>query len=715
VVVKAAFGIILISSSILLFAFNIQSVTSEPTTWIVDDDGPADFRTIQEAINAASPGDTIQVTDGRYYEHVVVNKTVSLIGEDKNTTIIDGRSVGTVVSIVTSNVVIRNFTILNSAKDSGFFGVAIYYENNATIENNNIRNNNIGIMVRSSRDTRVDGNEVSDGYGGIIINYSENITVKGNHVSNNSWGVSFYASRNCNFENNAMHDNVYNLGINGENITHFTNSISSSNTVNGNLVYYLTNKRNLDINPSTYPNLGYLALINSSDAVIHDLNVTQNFSGVLLANATHTKVSNVYSARNYVGIIVYLSSNITVETSNILNNTESGIAVSYSENSKIASNTIANQTLQELSNGIELYYSKKITIKANSIFNNKYGMFLGISNENSIYWNNLVDNTYQVGDLYGPSYNNVWDYGYPSGGNYWSDYKGQDLDRDGIGDTVYVIDGNNQDHYPLMNPWILDTTPPVSEISICGISGDDFWFTSSVNVTLSAEDVSGISKIEYSFDNASWVAYATPLTITNEGSTIIYYKSTDKARPPNVERIKSENIRIDTLAPLASITSPLNASEMRSSTVIVVWLGADSTSNISHYKVRLDGGLWINVGTNTTCTFTELGEGTHTIEVEARDNAGLSRRTLVTFVVNTSLLLGPGYIEEVAIVVAIIIALLGFAVYLIKIRRRRQGNQSTPFSPNLRSAMGISFHRMRTFLNNRIWLAFFPQDMRCIG
>lgn len=47
----------------------------------------------------------------------------------------------------------------------------------------------------------------------------------------------------------------------------------------------------------------------------------------------------------------------------------------------------------------------------------------------------------------------VWDSG--SEGNYWSDYNGTDSDGDGIGDTPYIIDSNNVDNYPLMNPyWI---------------------------------------------------------------------------------------------------------------------------------------------------------------------------------------------------------------------------------------------------------------------
>jgi len=83
---------------------------------------PDDYPTIQQAINAASPGDTIFVRNGTYHENVLVNKTVNLIGENNQTTIIDAGGVGTVIRVSASgltpgsadNVTIANFTLANS-------------------------------------------------------------------------------------------------------------------------------------------------------------------------------------------------------------------------------------------------------------------------------------------------------------------------------------------------------------------------------------------------------------------------------------------------------------------------------------------------------------------------------------------------------------------------------------------------------------------------
>jgi nitrous oxidase accessory protein NosD len=95
----------------LTLAFRIQPVKAQPPTIIVPDDYP----TIQAAINSANNGDTVFVRSGTYYENVVVNKTLNLIGENRNSTIVDGNNTGNVVTLVSNNVNVCGFTFRKSA------------------------------------------------------------------------------------------------------------------------------------------------------------------------------------------------------------------------------------------------------------------------------------------------------------------------------------------------------------------------------------------------------------------------------------------------------------------------------------------------------------------------------------------------------------------------------------------------------------------------
>ncbi|KAA0011596.1 MAG: hypothetical protein FE041_04135, partial [Thermoplasmata archaeon] len=91
---------------------------------------PSNYTSIQSAINDANDGDTIFVYSGVYYENVVINKSITLIGENKETTIIDGSNSGDVVNITANGVTIEGFTIRNSRWHAG---IKICYANNVNI------------------------------------------------------------------------------------------------------------------------------------------------------------------------------------------------------------------------------------------------------------------------------------------------------------------------------------------------------------------------------------------------------------------------------------------------------------------------------------------------------------------------------------------------------------------------------------------------------
>jgi rhodanese-related sulfurtransferase len=170
--------------------------------------------------------------------------------------------------------------------------------------------------------------------------------------------------------------------------------------------------------------------------------------------------------------------NVKVESFTIRNSSESGVRLIGGNYAQIQNNKItSNYCGVNVSSSFNMIFSNEIasnqycgvlitggnsTIFENNITSNEYGIYVNnsqVSNGNLIYHNNL-NNTYQaVTD----EATGLWDNGYPSGGNYWSDYNGTDLfsgefqnvrGSDGIGDTAYIIDSNNTDRYPLIRRWL---------------------------------------------------------------------------------------------------------------------------------------------------------------------------------------------------------------------------------------------------------------------
>jgi peptidylprolyl isomerase len=300
-----------------------------PRTWIVDDDGPADFSTIQEAINAASDGDTILVKSGTYYERILINKTINLVGDTVSSTIIDGGNGGTVVEITSDLVTISSFTIRNS------------------------------------------------GYGwtrhGIYVYKAENVTIRGNWIDHT----------------------CHNIKLN-----YTVNTSVIENTINGTM---------------TQPTMYGIRVQNSINCTISSNHVSDCVGAVHLENATECTVSKNFLQGNNQGIRLYTPcTHNEIRENTVYNNTYDGMVETVPYNS---------------------------TLFANSFFHN-----------------NFIENKYPF--IYKGT-SSDWDNGYPSGGNHWDRYNGTDsysgefqneTGSDGIGDTPYVIDVNNQDNYPFLQP-----------------------------------------------------------------------------------------------------------------------------------------------------------------------------------------------------------------------------------------------------------------------
>jgi len=184
--------------------------------------------------------------------------------------------------------------------------------------------------------------------------------------------------------------------------------------------------------------------------------------GIGLSIRSNVTITNMEIKRFARGIDLWYSSNNIIAGNNITANNEAGIHLGGSSNNIIYGNNITNNHL-----GIYLWSSSNNNIYGNNITNNYYGISLSSSsNNNTIYHNNFINNYDEQASAIGVV--NTWNNSYPSGGNHWSDYTGDDFFSgpyqnetgfDGIGDTPYNLslwkNINIQDNYPLIVPWPL--------------------------------------------------------------------------------------------------------------------------------------------------------------------------------------------------------------------------------------------------------------------
>ena len=390
---------------------------------------PDDYPTIQEAINAANPEDTIFVRAGTYYENVVVNKSIRLIGESRDTTIIDGCGNGTVVNIEKSDVHVSGFTIRNAGCVSGFRypGIRLIGVANCTIEGVSVTNCAVGIIPSNSSCVSIYNSSILRNHFGIVISVSTRIIMRGNNLTCNNVTISEY--------------NGANFRVYGEHLSHFIHDIDGSNKVDGKSICYWVNQHNKEV-PS---NIGYVAIVNSTNITIEDLSP----QGMLLAYVNKSVIRNVNISNLFMGIEMLFSTNnrivgSTISSSSwglylkslhdnyIINNTVSsngwGLLLLDSYNNNILNNTFlknsygiglggengsscnliaGNIISYNFYHGVDMWYSTNNSIVRNNLSHNHNGVLLDRSSWNNVVGNNISHNSDSGVLLAGSCWNNI--------------------------------------------------------------------------------------------------------------------------------------------------------------------------------------------------------------------------------------------------------------------------------------------------------------------
>ncbi|MCW4009587.1 MAG: right-handed parallel beta-helix repeat-containing protein [Candidatus Bathyarchaeota archaeon] len=325
-----------------------------------------------------------------------------------------------------------------------------------------------------------------DGVGtGIELKLRNNVTVRNATITNFNLAVNLWEATKITLSNNSFIENNRSLSVStiaDPQLSTFMHDIDDSNRVNDKPIYYLVNRQDM-----TVPlDAGEIVLINCTRMIIQSINLTNNEHGILLVYTTNSLIVNNCITNAMEGVSLWESHNNTIVENQITESSE-GIYLRSAQNNTVLGNNITNNwsgirledssiatiignNLFNNTRAIYCYFSSTNTIASNNIERNSCGIYFVTSSFSIFYANNFTENIQIVDDMYGtvpsnalkPSVN-FWDNG--KEGNYWSDYQvkypdASETDNTDIWNTPYVINVNNTDNYPLVNPPYTSSVTP---------------------------------------------------------------------------------------------------------------------------------------------------------------------------------------------------------------------------------------------------------------
>jgi parallel beta-helix repeat protein len=345
-----------------------------------------------------------------------INPPSAHISSSDNITYVFTSSINDSIVVQRSNVIVdgSGYALQGPGSGNGFYWTGI---NNVTIMNVSIENFGFGVLVSSSSFNTFFRNSITankDGSGIILFGPCDNNIISENNITNNFSGIYLDSSCNNSISRNNIASNYAGIDLRGS----CNNNNISANNVTKSSVYW------------------GIYLDSSCNNSISGNSITENVDGVLLGNSNYNNITgNNITANEFDGLELG-SSNCNSVTENLMKaNGDRGIYLIYSSN----------------------YNS----ISRNSITANYLGISHWSTSDNRVFHNNFINNTYGVGNN---NSTNVWDDGYPSGGNYWSSYTNRTDDfrgvyqnitgSDGIADAGYTLPSTSErDRYPLMGPF----------------------------------------------------------------------------------------------------------------------------------------------------------------------------------------------------------------------------------------------------------------------